>query len=273
MARQVTSVTKQGKHEPFELQVSEGQIAFHKNVYKFGLNEDVGNSLETIWEQGGLYTYLTSASTLYVSSSSANDTAGGTGAQNVTISGLDADYNEVSITVDLSGQTGVQLGLANNWIRVNRGIVNTAGATGSNEGVIYVGIEAAPVGGVPAIPYTTITIGNNQTLQAFWTVPTGYTAYIYQTNISTGNSSNTRAVLKTVLTARPFGGVFNTKEVIVLTDGNHLQDYNFPIKLTEKSDIEFRAESSRPAVDFNVSASLNILYVLNGDTLDVKNGN
>ena len=274
MTRKVTSVTKQGKHEPFELQVSEGQIAFHKNVYKFGQNEVVENSLATIWKQGGLYTYLTSASTLYVSSSSANDTAAGTGAQNVTISGLDADYNEISITVDLNGQTAVQLGLANNWIRVNRGIVNTAGATGSNEGVIYVGTEAAPVGGVPATPYTTINgDGSNQTLQAFWTVPAGYTAYIYQTNISTGNSSNTPAVLKTVLVARPFGGVFNTKEVIVLTDGNHLQNYSFPLKLTEKTDIEFRAESSSGSVDFNVSASLNILYVLNGDTLDVKNGN
>ena len=52
-------------------------------------------------------------------------------------------------------------------------------------------------------------------------------------------------------------------EVIVLTDGNHLQDYSFPIKLTEKTDIEFRAESSSASVNFNVSASLNILYVQN----------
>ena len=88
-------------------------------------------------------------------------------------------------------------------------------------------------------------------------------AFYDQTNISTGNSSNTPAVLKTVLVARPFDGVFNTKEVIVLTNGNHLQDYSFPIKLTEKTDLEFRAESSSASVNFNVSASLNILYVQN----------
>ena len=63
--------------------------------------------------------------------------------------------------------------------------------------------------------------------------------------------------------ARPQGGVFNTKEVIVLTDGNHLQRYSFPIKLTEKTDIEFRAVSSSNSVDFDVSASISILYVLN----------
>ena len=112
--------------------------------------------------------------------------------------------------------------------------------------------------------YTTINgDGSNQTLQAFWTVPAGYTAYIYQTNISTGTSSNTPAILTTYLVARPFGGVFNTKEVITMSTGNHLQDYSFPIKLTEKTDVEFRAESSSGSVDFNVSASLNILYVQN----------
>ena len=67
--------------------------------------------------------------------------------------------------------------------------------------------------------------------------------------------------------ARPHGGVFNTKEVIVLTDGNHLQNYSFPITLTEKTDIEFRAESSSGSVSFNVSASLNILYVRMGSSL------
>ena len=136
MTRKVTSITKQGKTEPFYLQVAERQIAFHKSIFKFGFNPDIDNALETVWAQGGLYTYLTSASTLYVSSSSANDTAAGTGAQNVTISGLDADYNEVSVTVDLNGQTAVQLGLANNWIRVNRGVVNTSGTTGTPKGVM-----------------------------------------------------------------------------------------------------------------------------------------
>ena len=55
----------------------------------------------------------------------------------------------------------------------------------------------------------------------------------------------------------------NEKSKIVLTDGNHLQDYSFPVKLTEKTDVEFRAESSSGSVNFNVSASLNILYVQN----------
>jgi hypothetical protein len=248
--------------ENFQLGVASGDLSpSYIHIYKFGQNAVVGNSMETIWQQGGLYSYPPSASTMTVSSSDVNDTSAGTGARTILISGLNGDYNETSETITLNGQTAVTT--VNSYIRMNRVLVLTAGSGGVNAGIIYVGTGTVTAG-VPANIYTTINgDGNNQTLQAFWTVPAGYTAYIYQTNISTGNSSNTPAVLKTVLVARPFGGVFNAKEVIVLTDGNHLQDYSFPIKLTEKTDVEFRAESSSASVNFNVSASLNILYVQN----------
>jgi len=265
MARLVTSISKLGSSEPFELQVAQGQIAYHKQIYKFGQNSVVGNSVETIWQQGGLYSYPPSATTMTVSSSNTNDTSAGTGARTVLISGLDGDYNEISETITLNGQTAVTT--TNSFLRVNRGIVLTAGSGGANAGIIYVGTGTVTTG-VPANIYTTINgDGTNQSLQAFWTVPANYNAYIYQTNISTGNSSNTPAVLNTLLVARPHGGVFNTKEVIVITDGNHLQDYSFPITLTEKTDIEFRAESSSASVNFNVSASMNILYVRMGSSL------
>ena len=248
--------------ENFPLAVSSGDLSpSYKQIYKFGQNAVVGNSVETIWQQGGLYVYPPSATTMTVSSSDANDTSAGTGARTVQISGLDGSYNEISETIIMNGQTAVTT--SNTYSRVNRALVLTAGSGGANAGVIYVGTGTVTAG-VPANVYTTINgDGTNQSLQAFWTVPAGYTAYVYQTNISTGNTSNTPAVLKTILVVKPFGGVFNTKEVITLTDGNHLQNYNFPIKVTEKSDIEFRAESSSGSVDFNVSASLNILYKQN----------
>ena len=265
MARLVTSISKLGSSEPFELQVAQGQIAYHEHIYKFGQNSVVGNSVETIWQQGGLYSYPPSATTMTVSSSDTNDTSAGTGARTVQIAGLDGDYNEISETITLNGQTAVTT--TNYFLRVNRALVLTAGSGGVNAGIIYVGTGTVTLG-VPANVYTTINgDGTNQSLQAFWTVPANYNAYIYQTNISTGNSSNTPAVLKTLLVARPYGGVFNTKEIIVLTDGNHLQNYSFPITLTEKTDIEFRAESSSASVSFNVSASMNILYVRMGSTL------
>ena len=48
MAREVSSITRVGTSEPFELQVSRNQISFHKTVFKFGYNAVVGSSKETI---------------------------------------------------------------------------------------------------------------------------------------------------------------------------------------------------------------------------------
>ena len=256
------AITNYPSIEDFKLNVASGDLSpSYEQVYKFGQNASVGNSIETIWLEGGLYVYPPSATTMTVSSSDANDTSAGTGARTVLISGLDASYNEISETITMNGQTPVTT--SNSYLRVNRAIVLTAGSGGANAGIIYVGTGTV-TSGVPANKYTTINgDGTNQSLQAFWTVPAGYTAYIYQTNISTGTSSATPAVLKTLLVVRPFGGVFNTKEIITLHEGNHLQDYSFPIKITEKSDIEFRAESSSASVTYNVSASLNIMYKQN----------
>ena len=147
MARLVTSISKLGKTEPFELQVAQGQIAYHKHVYKFGQNVTVGDSVETIWAQGGLYSYPPSATTMTVSSSDTNDTSAGTGARTVLISGLDGDYNEISETITLNGQTPVTT--TNSFIRVNRAIVLTAGSGGANAGIIYVGTGTVTTG-VPA---------------------------------------------------------------------------------------------------------------------------
>ena len=197
-----SSITRVGKTEPFELQVARGQITYHKTQFKFGFNPDIDNSLETVWAQGGLYTYLSAASTLYISSSSTADDVASTGARTATVSGLDANWDEVSVTVDLDGQNGVQLGSASNWIRVNRIVVNTAGSGGKNAGVLYVGTEASPSVGVPVNKYATVAIGDNQTLMALWTVPRGYTAYLTQTDMTVATEQNNKYAIISLL-ARP----------------------------------------------------------------------
>src|SRR5210317_907931 len=137
MAQEVSSISRVGTSEPFELQVTRGQIGFHESVHKFGFNSSVDTTLATVWDQGGLYSYLGSASALYISSSSANDTAAGTGARTVTVSGLDNNFDQKVETVTLNGQSGVELN-GSTWFRVNRIVVNTAGSGGANAGVLYV---------------------------------------------------------------------------------------------------------------------------------------
>jgi hypothetical protein len=262
MAQEVSSISRVGTSEPFELQVARGQIAYHETQFKFGFNPLVVDSLETVWAQGGLYTYLSSASTLYISSSSTDDDVAGTGARTATVSGLDANYNEVSVTVDLDGQTGVQLGDAGNWIRVNRIIVDTAGSSGQNAGVIYVGDEASPSSGVPSNKYATVAIGDNQTLMALWTVPAGYTAYLHETHITVATEANNKYGIVSVV-ARPEGGVFNIQDKFTTVLDTVTQKYNFPLKLEEKTDIEVRAIGSSSNANIAISAGLDIIYIAN----------
>ena len=257
-----SSISRVGKTEPFELQVARGQITYHKTQFKFGFNPDIDNALETIWAQGGLYTYLSAASTLYISSSSTADDVAGTGARTATVSGLDANYNEVSVTVELDGQNGVQLGSASNWIRVNRIVVNTAGTGGANAGVLYVGTESSPTLGVPSNKYATVAIGDNQTLMALWTVPAGYTAYLEQTDITVATEQNNKYVTIS-LVARPFGGVFNVKDKFVKESSSHHQEYKYPLKFEEKTDIEVRGIASSSSADCAVSAAMDFIYIEN----------
>ena len=259
---EISSISRVGTSEPFELQVSRGHIAWHETNYKFGFNPDIDNSLETIWAQGGLYTYLSAASTLYISSSSTDDDAAGTGARTATVSGLDANYDEVSVTVELDGQNGVQLGSASNWIRVNRIKVNTAGTGGKNAGVLYVGTESSPSAGVPTNKYATVAIGDNQTLMALWTVPRGYTAYVSQIDISMNTEVANKFGTVSFL-ARPFGGVFNVQDKFVLSQDIINQEFTYPLKYEEKTDLEVRAIASSSNADLAVSAGIDIIYIKN----------
>ena len=260
MAHEVSSISRVGTSEPFELQVSRGQIAFHEVVHKFGFNSSVDTNLATVWVQGGLYSYLSSASTLYISSSSTDDTGAGTGARTVTVSGLDNNYDQKVETVTLNGQSGVELN-GSTWFRVNRIVVNTAGSGGANAGVLYVGTEASPTSGVPTNKYATVLAGDNQTLMMIYTIPRGYTGFITQKDVSASSSAGKFAILS--LVARPFGGVFNVKDRVLSSEGYSTIPYPYPLKFTEKTDIEIRAQADSAGGTVTVSAALDILLIQN----------
>jgi hypothetical protein len=255
------SISQIGTTEPFELQLARGQIYEHKSIFKFGNNSTVGNSLETIWSQGGLYSYLSAATVLKVSSSNTADAAAGTGARTVELFGLDADYNEINETVTLNGQTAVNT--TKEYLRINRMVIRSAGTGGQNAGIIYAGTGTVTAG-VPANKYATINgiEGSNQSLMSLWTVPAGYTGFLVQYDISNGTSTNTPAVCKLILSIRPFGEVFQSKDVKSLTNGMHIEEiFTVPISIPEKSDIEVRALSSSGSVNFDVSAAFEIIYI------------
>jgi hypothetical protein len=262
MTREVSSISRIGTTEPFELQVARSQVSYHTPQFKFGFNSDIDDTEETVWAQGGLYSYLSSASVLKISSSSTSDTSAGTGARTVQLYGLDADYNEINETVTLNGQTSVNT--TNSFLRINRMVIRSAGTGGQNAGVVYAGTGTV-TSGVPANKYATIAAGDNQTLMALWTVPAEHTAYLLQKDLTVATAQNNKYATAR-LVARPNGEVFQTRDKHVLDNNVLHQKYDIPLKFEEKTDIEVRCVGDSSGADIAVSAGLDIVCIKNGSS-------
>lgn len=229
--------------EPYQLQVSKGQVAGASSLYKFGYNPDVNGTEETIWSQGGDVVWPAAAFTAFISSSSTADTSAGTGAQTVTVEGLDENYAVQSVTVNMNGQTQVQIGDASGWIRINRAFVAVAGSGGTAAGTVYIAATGVSSGVPTGTIYASITDGN-QTQMAVYTVPASHTLYLDDLIFTAAISqANNYATVK--LNTKDFGSnVFRTKFINVLQSNELVINFVFPLAIPEKTDIECRAVTS-----------------------------
>jgi len=229
--------------EPYQLQVSKGQVTGASSVYKFGYNPDINGTEETVWSQGGDVVWPAAAFTTFISSSSTADTSAGTGAQTVTVEGLDENYAVQSVTVSMNGQTQVQIGDASGWIRINRAFVATAGSGGTAAGTVYIAATGVSSGVPTGTVYASITDGN-QTQMAVYTVPASHTLYLDDLIFTAAISqANNYATVK--LNTKDFGSnVFRTKFINVLQSNELVIDFEFPLAIPEKTDIECRAVTS-----------------------------
>jgi hypothetical protein len=254
----VSSITRMGTIEPFELQVARDQITMHESFCQFGINGAVGTSLETVWVGGATYSFPASATTTTVSSSSTDDTSAGTGARTVLVEGVNASYVAVSETASLNGQTGVTL--TNQYLRVNKLTVLTAGSGGTSAGSIYVGTGTVTTG-VPAAIINRTGTSSNESEAGFYTVPAGYTAYITRWTMSSANATANTST-RFILRVRPYGGVFGYKAVYNLP-GNGIYECEaaYPLQLPEKADLEILSLTSADSA--YVSTQLQMVKISN----------
>lgn len=253
----VSSVSRLGKYEPFNLQVSRGQITMHTPIIIFGYNPDVDTSEESVWPDGGTVPHPTVASVLKVSSSDANDTSAGTGARTVFIKGLDGDYNEVSETVTLNGQTAVNT--TNSYLYVNHFYVATVGSGGSNAGNINAGTGVVTAG-VPAVLYDIIAIGYNNRTTAHYCVPAGYTGYMMQGQFSSGQASGSTSVTG-FLKQHGTDNILRVGAVATVNNGTADFTFELPYIIPEKNCVGAIAIGA--AANNAVSAYFNILLIKN----------
>lgn len=101
-----------------------------------GLNTSISATTADVWSAGGAISFPASATTTLLVSSSANDTAAGTGARTVRVTGLDANFKPIVEIATLNGTSNVTL--ANSYLRINLVEVVTAGSGLSNAGTISI---------------------------------------------------------------------------------------------------------------------------------------
>ena len=164
----------------FLTQVARGKVDGASQVNIFAYSEQVKPSptYYTLWELTGTtqYAFPASSVVMTLASTSASDNTQAT----VLISGLDAAWALQTETVTLNGTTNVTT--AKSFLRINSMILTSPGTgQASNVGVI-----TAKNGG---ITYAQINAGIGRNQAALYSVPNGYTLYLYSINAFNGDAS------------------------------------------------------------------------------------
>jgi hypothetical protein len=203
---------------PYRDAVAQGLVPGASLVHKFGRNSTTANGAwETVWEASTLYTFQTAASAVEAISTDTDDTSGGTGAQTVTIEGLDETWAAASETVTMAG-VAASSPTTTTFIRVFRAYVNTCGAyQGANEGTIT--IRDSGAGATRAVIAVDTTRGLGQTQQAFYTVPLGKQAFVCHWTVSVESAKSADFVFYQRLNADDAVTPFSPRRSITYLDG------------------------------------------------------
>jgi len=224
----------------------------------FGYNPDVDTARVTVWPYTGVIPLPAAALQLKVSSSSADDTANGTGARTVYVEGLDANHEEISEIVTLNGQTAVLT--TQSFLHINNAYVATAGSGLSAAGDIYFGTGVVTAG-VPATVYDLIKFDYNQRITGSYTVPAGFTAYVAQGLFSAGQPGGSAQVSGRLLTVGA-DGIRRTAAITTVNNGTADYAFEYPIRIPEKTTLEATAQAS--SNNNEASSMFILLLVSNG---------
>lgn len=203
--------------------IAKGNIWDSKALNIFGFNRTVGTAFETLWDDGGNYVFPSSALVMSAVSSSASDT------MNLLISGLDANYNEITETVTLAGTSAVQTTLS--FLRINSAVI----LSGSNVGNISIS------NGGTNYAYISATLGTTQA--CIYTVPAGHSIYLFRIDCTSGTNNGQKYLTIRNLVCNESGRKLRVSEATFSTSQVSF-DRQVPFKIEEKTDFSFEAKSS-----------------------------
>lgn len=211
------------KQHPFNQMVAEGNIGEHSFIHKFGAVPSLSNGATgSVWDVNDInypWSAFDTAGVINVDRVNAADAN-----KIVTVIGLDAEYNDTQESITLtaaSNNTGVVI-----FKRVFRAFV-ADGET--NVGNIDIQKNSTTV--------ARITAANGQTLMAVYTVPAGYTGFLYKGTASAQSGADATGNMF----VRYFGQQsFRTQHTFEVggVGGQYTYEFSFPPPVPEKSDID-----------------------------------
>ena len=169
--------------------------------------------------RGGVYAWPTSASQLRISSSTAADTAAGTGARSIKLQGLDANFDPISETIAMAGTSTAVT--SQSFIRMNRARIVDCGSyntltAGGNAGTITINTgSSAPMA---QINVDTL-VGMGQTQIARYTAPAGLFMYINSAFISVDSNQAADVAMFARDDADATSAPFGTRRLQIELDG------------------------------------------------------
>ena len=261
--------------EPYRLQVAKGQIEGASVVHQFGVNPDLDSGQEEtiMWTDSTRYfqPYPTSAQTMYVNSTSANDdgdSGNQTGIRTMRLEGLNENYELVSEDITMQGRT--QVATTNTYIRVFRITALTVGSNGHQFGDIYVATQGLDGTNRPTGDYylrvdNSLSMPENISAAAIYTVPAGHTLYLdllqFKSTIRGGLTTlaHMNFLTRPAVTDAPF------TSLIKYAFREPILDFPFPrpLAIAEKTDIECRGAIDAAGSNFDVTASFTGILVKN----------
>jgi len=235
----------------FLLEVAKGNVAGHNIMTNIALSPTTGAVEQDISFTGGTLVYPTGAESLEIVSASANDTAAGTGTQEVTIDYLNTSYVEQSVTVATNGGT-VTTGITDFFRPIGNGLVSSAWGSGlENDGNITLQVSG---GGNVRL---TMEAKRNRSRDCYLTIPAGKVGIFVYTfsSVAKGDDSVHEVAVRGegegFISLLPFSNVGDSFELSLPSGSDMIQ---------EKTDVKIVAKSSNNS---RVSFAYRILLIDN----------
>ena len=270
-----SSITRMGTIEPFDLQVSRNQIAYHTplNIFGYGTTGTTAGLFVTMWENSPTtnYVFLTTPAQLYLASTQAGDS----GAL-ITINGLDSNYNAISEFLALGGTAGTGVITAKTYWRINN-ISVAINSTVQPTGVITIQNQAATSGAVEyaqinTTTYNGSTVSLGVSQMAVYTVPANNTLQLTRFTANSSFSGN-NANYTTYRAVAQFPSVLNSSATFIkriVLQSPFVQQYNiqrnFPFAYPAGTDVQWQIA---PSATTAATVGINIGGVLIANSTDV----